>query len=240
MAEMEEYVVDKNLCIDCNTCYTTYPEIFKQVAWQGETKAEAHSPIEQGKYNPWDIVGCCPTDAISKKGKMPPKPEASEELEALPKLEDLGPWEERWARVKNHRESRWEVMKRYGMAAILKEERDKYVMKMEFPDKAPHHILTYQMGLPDHMPDYKYEVNLNDAHNELTVKAYLTDPHFKKLTGKINSFPDRFRRVFKLPMRVDIQRQAYRSKVLTVELKKALPADTQGGEVPDKTPHKAA
>lgn len=219
MAEMDEYKVDKNLCIDCNACYTNYPEVFKQVPWEGETKAEAHAPIETGKQNPWDVIGCCPTDAISKLGEMPPKPEETEE-EALPELEDLGPWEERWARVKNQKETKWEVMKRYGMAAIFKEEKDKFVMKMEFPQKAPLHIKAFQMGLPDNMPDYKYEVKLNDNHDELTINGYLTDPHFKQLTGKINSFPDRFRRVFKLPEKVDISRQAYRGKILTVEMKK--------------------
>lgn len=220
MAEMEQYKVDKNLCIDCNACYITYPEIFKQVEWQGETKAEAHSPIEQGKLNPWDVIGCCPTDAISKLGEMPPKPEAQSKEAPLPKLEDLGPWEERWARVDGQKESKWEVMKRYGMAAALTEEKDRFVMKMQFPERAPLNILTYQMGLPDELPDYKYEVTLNNNHDELIIKGYLADPHFLKLTGKINSFPDRFRRVFKLPCKVDIMRNVYRSKILAVEMKK--------------------
>jgi len=136
MAELEEYVVDKNLCIDCNACYTDYPEVFKQVPWEGETKAEAHAPVEQGKYNPWDVLGCCPTDAITKIGEMPPKPVEAEE-EKVPELEDLGPWEERWARVQNDKESKWEVMKRYGMAAVLDEDKEKYVMKMQFPEKSP-------------------------------------------------------------------------------------------------------
>jgi len=70
------------------------------------------------------------------------------------------------------------------------------------------------------MPDYKYEVNLSEDHYELTIKGYLTDPHFLSLTGKINSFPDRFRRIFKLPHKVEITRQSYRGKILTVELKK--------------------
>jgi len=216
---MEEYVVDKNLCIDCNACYTSYPEVFKQIDWEGETKADSFAPIEKGKLDPWEVLGCCPTDAITKIGEMPPKPEAAAE-EAIPDLEDLGPWEERWARVKNQQETKWEVMKRYGMAAIFEEEKDKYIIKMQFPEKAPHHIKTYQMGLPDTMPDYKYVVELNDSHNQLTINGYLTDPHFKQLTGKINSFPDRFRRVFKLPKKVDITRQSYRGKILVVEMKK--------------------
>jgi len=220
MAEKEEYVVDKNLCIDCNACYTNYPEVFKQVPWQGETKAEAYAPTEVGKYNPWDVVGVCPTDAISKIGEMPAKPEAAEGEEKVAPLEDLGPWEDRWERVKHQTESKWEVMKRYGMAAILSEEKDRYIIRMQFPEKAPLHIMTYKMGLPDQMPEYKYEVELNDNHDQVTINGYLTDPHFKSLTGKINSFPDRFRREFRLPQKVDLAREAYRSKVLTLELKK--------------------
>ena len=108
MADLEEYKVDKDLCIDCNACYTAYPEMFKQVPWEGATKAEAYAPVEPGKYNPWDVIGCCPTDAITKLGEMPAKPEKVGGDEALPPLEDLGPWEERWARAKgkeDHKET---------------------------------------------------------------------------------------------------------------------------------------
>lgn len=219
MSQLEEYVVDKNLCIDCNACYTTYPDVFKQVPWQGETKAEAYASIQEGKLNPWDVVGVCPTEAISKKGEMPAKPEATGEA-AIPKLEDLGPWEDRWARVKDQQESKWEVMKRYGMAATVDEQTDRFFIKVQFPENAPLHIMTYKLGLPSTLPDYEYDVELNAEQNMLTVKGWLKDPHFKKLTGKINSFPDRFRREFRLPNRVEIVRKAYRSKVLTLELKK--------------------
>lgn len=220
MSAMEEYVVDKNLCIDCNACYTTYPEVFKQVPWQGETKAEAYAPISEGKLNPWDVIGVCPTEAITKKGEMPAKPEAGSGEAAAPKLEDLGPWEDRWARVKNQQESKWEVMKRYGMAATVEEQSDRFFIKVQFPERAPLHIMTYQLGLPDTLPDYEYDVELNADHTGVIVKGWLKDPHFKKLTGKINSFPDRFRREFKLPNRVEILRKAYRSRVLTLELRK--------------------
>lgn len=218
MAATEEYVVDKQLCIDCNACYTNYADIFKQVAWEGETKAEAFAPTEEGKYNPWDIVGVCPTDAITKIGEMPEKPEIEEG--ALPELEDLGPWEERWARVKNQQESKWEIMKRYGMAATVTEESDCYFIKVQFPEKAPLHIRTYQLGLPEAMPDYDYSVELSDDKRVVTVVGLMTDPHFKNLTGKINSFPDRFRRQFRLNEPVKIVREVFRSKVLQIQLAK--------------------
>jgi ferredoxin/HSP20 family molecular chaperone IbpA len=220
MAEIEEYKVDKELCIDCNACYTTYPEIFKQIPWEGETKADVHAPTELGKYNPWDIVGVCPTDAIAKMGDMPEKPETDESDDALAPLEDLGPWEDRWERVKGKTNSKWEIMKRYGMAATVTEEDDQYTLCVEFPDEAPIHILTYQMGLPDHLPEYEREITLSEDKTQVTVSAILKDGHFKSLTGKINSFPDRFRRVFKLAEPVEIAREAYRSKVLTLVLKK--------------------
>lgn len=219
MSQLDEYKVDKNLCIDCNACYTTYPEIFKQVPWQGETKAEAHTPIELGKYNPWDVIGVCPTDAISKLGEMPEKPEASGAEELKP-LEDQGPWEDRWALVKDEPESKWEVMKRYGMAAVLDEEKDRYVMKMQFPEACPRHIKAYQMGLPSTMPDYDWSADLSDDGLILTVVGKLADGHFKKLTGMINSFPDRFRRQFHFANRVELRRKSYRSKTLVVEMTK--------------------
>lgn len=220
---MENYKVDKGLCIDCNACYTTYPEIFKRVEWQGEFKAEEHAPTPTGKINPWDIIGCCPTDAISKLGEMPPKPE--KKVEELPPLADQGPWEERWERVKNQKDSQWEIMKRYGMAAVVDEQKDRYVIKMELPDRTPTHVLKFQMGLPDHMPDYKIEVKLDDAARQITVNGKLEDPHIQKLCGKINSFPDRFRRSFKLEERVQLVRQRYINKILYLELKKITDAE---------------
>ncbi len=220
MSQIEEYKVDKNLCIDCNACYTNYPEIFKQIAWNGETKADAYAPTESGKYNPWDIVGVCPTDAISKEGEMPAKPEAKEGEEEIKPLEDLGPWEVRWERAQSQPESKWEVMKRYGMAATLSEEKDHYLVKVAFPERAPLHILTYKSGLPDILPDYKFDVSLSAQGDEVIVKGLLTDPHFKKLCGKINSFPDRFTRKFKFSHPVSLSRQVYRGKVLTLEILK--------------------
>lgn len=221
-AQKEEYVVDKNLCIDCNACYTSYPEVFKQVPWEGETKAEAYAPTTEGKYNPWDVIGVCPTDAISKIGEMPEKPEEDEN--ALPPLEDLGPWEERWERFKDKQDSRWEIMKRYGMAATVTEKSDRYLIKVEFPATTPIHITKFKMGLPDQMPDYDWNAELNPDHNELIVNGKMADPHIKLLCGKINSLPDRFRRTFRFDHKVEVVRKAYRNKVLSVELKK-VPAE---------------
>jgi len=218
-ALLEEYVVSKNLCIDCNACYTTYPEVFKQVPWEGETKAEAHSKVQTGKYNPWDVIGVCPTDAISKIGEMPPKPEIQDSA-ALPPLENLGPWEERWERVKDKQDSRWEVMKRYGMAATVTEKKDRYVIKFEFPATTPLHIRKFQMGLPDIMPDYEWAADLDPTKTELTISGVMTDPHIKNLCGKINSFPDRFRRTLRLNSPVEFVRKSYRNKILSMELKK--------------------
>ncbi len=223
-APAEEYVVSKNLCIDCNACYTTYPEIFKQVPFEGETKAEAYSPTTVGKYNPWDVLGVCPTDAISKIGEMPPKAEGSASA-AAPALEDLGPWEERWATHKDQEDSRWEVMKRYGMAATITEKKDRYFIKVEFPATTPNHITKFQMGLPDTMPDYDWNAELSEDATELTVNGLMTDPHIQKLCGKINSFPDRFRRSFRLTSKVEVLRKAYRNKILSIELKKIAASD---------------
>lgn len=216
-AGLDNYKVDKNLCIDCNACYTTYPEIFKRVEWQGEFKAEEYAPTPAGKINPWDVVGVCPTEAIAKIGEMPPKPEKKAGEEEAAPLEDQGPWEERWARARNHQDSQWEIMKRYGMAAAVTDNGDRFVIKVEFPEKTPHHILKFKLGLPDLMPDYNYEVKQGNSQSEVVVAGKLADPHIKKLCGKINSFPDRFRRSFQLDTPVKIVRERYIKKILYVE-----------------------
>ena len=150
---------------------------------------------------------------------MPPKPEGQGQ-DAVTPLEDLGPWEERWARAKDKQDSRWEIMKRYGMAAALTDKKDRLLVKMEFPATTPTHITKFKMGLPDEMPDYDWSAELDATHTTLTISGTMKDPHIQKLCGKINSFPDRFRRDFRFEQRVDILRKAYRNKILTVELKK--------------------
>lgn len=215
---MHEYKVDKGLCIDCNACYTNFPEVFKQIEWQGETKADVHSPIQAGKLDPWEVVETCPVDAISKVGDMPEREEGSDN--DLPVLEDLGPWEERWEHAKNTKESKWEIMKRYGMAAVINEDENEYTLKMEFPEVAPIHIKRFQANLPDTLPDYAFDVTQNLDKTDVVITGKLEDPHFKNLCGKINSFPDRFKRTFKFPKPVEVTYKNLRTKILVVKLQK--------------------
>ncbi len=197
--EMEEYSVSE-ACIACDACVDDFPDIFKMD--DAHTRAEAYASSPKGTINPWDIVTICPVDAISlTKGEMPPPPEGMEEEEEdlVPvELEDTRPWEIRWAEVKDLEENEWERLKRYGLASSVNETVDQYILRFAMPETVPNHPYKFKWGLPNKMPDYKIDVDLNGTL--LKVSAKLEDKRVRKLCNVANSFPDRFLRDFELPV----------------------------------------
>lgn len=119
-----------------------------------------------------------------------------------------------------------ERRKRYGYVNKIEEADDLYRIQMFFPTIVPPGRLREKLGLPREMPDYQYEVGLEG--NTLTVKARLTDENVLKLTGIVNSFPDRFFRDFALPFEPAGCEHSYKDKVLTIIVRKKSPASQQG------------
>lgn len=227
--QMEEYAVSE-ACIACDACCNDFPDIFKMNG--DHTMAIAFAPSEKGKINPWDAIYVCPVDAISLiKGELPPPPvgkkKAShkEEDKIDPStLTDTRPWEIRWAEAKKTKvEGQWERMKRYGQAVEFEETLDKYLIRIALPEKVPEHQYKYKWNLPDKMPDYKLDVQLNSGGKTLKVKGWLEDTRVKKLCGVANSFPDRFLREFTLARATKELKQNYnpQEKVLDIILEKA-------------------
>ncbi len=196
-APMEEYAVS-DACIACDACCNDFPEIF--IMNPEHTMAKAIAPSPKGKFNPWDIIYVCPVDAISLiKGDLPPPPEgkkkASHAEEAPVVLEDTRPWQVRWEEAKKRpAESAWERMKRYGMATTIDESLNEYHLRFALPERIPDHELKYRWSLPEKMPDYKFDVKLDKNGSRIIVKAWFEDDRVRRLSGAINSFPDRFMR----------------------------------------------
>ena len=222
-AKMEEYFVSE-ACIACDACCDDFPDIFTMNADHTRAQAVAASPV--GKFNPWDIVTVCPVDAISLiKGEMPPPPEgmeAAEEELAPVELEDNRPWEVRWAEVRDQSEPEWERMKRYGLAYTIDETPDKIYVRFAMPALVPNHKFKFKWGLPNKMPDYKIDINLEGRR--LKVKAVLEDKRVKKLCDVGLSFPDRFLREFDLPAEGSSFTQNYdaANKQLDIAIDKAV------------------
>lgn len=219
--QLEEYFVTED-CIACDACCDDFPDIFKMNEAHTRAMAVNQSPV--GKFNPWDIVTVCPVDAIKLTNMpMPPKPEgmAEKKKEEAPAPE-LGDWRKRWEAVKGLPEDQWERMKRYGMASSFSDEGDRYVLKFDMPAKTPNHELKFKWGLPDEMPDYKYDVKTEGK--KIFVKAKCEDEKVGKLSGWMNSFPIMFYKEFYTDVPVKGHKEQYDAdnKVLTVTLEKSV------------------
>ncbi|HKY63379.1 MAG TPA: ferredoxin [bacterium] len=219
--QLEEYFVTED-CIACDACCNDFPDIFKMNADHTRAIATEKSPV--GKFNPWDIINDCPVDAIKLVNlPMPPKPEG-EKKPAAPVAEvDNSDWLRRWEAVRDQLEPQWERMKRYGMASAVDEDKDRYVVRFDMPEKVPNHRLKFQWGLPDLMPDYKTSVQVDG--NNVKIRAKLEDEKVRKLCGWVNSFPDGFLKELNFPVPIKSHRESYdpETRVLEVTLEKASP-----------------
>ena len=74
-----------------------------------------------------------------------------------------------------------ERYRRYGMVNRIQEESDYYQIEIEFPRWVPDSVYKKQFDLPDRMPDYAYQIELED--DTLTVEAKLEDPRFSQVLG---------------------------------------------------------
>lgn len=113
-----------------------------------------------------------------------------------------------------------ERRKRYGYANKFEETKDTYKIRMFFPTIIPPGEPAERLGVPKEMPDYRYEISLEG--DTLTVKAWLTDEKLLKLTGIVNSFPDRFFREFIFEKPVTRFESSYADKKLDITVHKAV------------------
>lgn len=112
-----------------------------------------------------------------------------------------------------------ERRKRYGYANKVEETAESYKIKMFFPTIVPPGPLADKLGLPREMPDYEYDISLEGK--SLIVKGRLRDENILKLTGIVNSFPDRFFKEFILDKQVDRYESDYKDKILYITAYKA-------------------
>jgi ferredoxin len=113
-----------------------------------------------------------------------------------------------------------ERARRYGDVFKLEERDDAYVLRVEFPRRVPPTSLGTQLGLPTEMPDYDFELTLQDG--TFVVQAKVIDPDVRKLTGVAPAFPGEFTTRVALRDRVTGFRHRYQDKTLEVILPKAV------------------
>jgi ferredoxin len=117
-------------------------------------------------------------------------------------------------------EDNLERERRYGEVYRLREESNGYLLQLEFPRKVPPSGIKEELGVGDEMPDYDYDVALQNGF--LVVKGKVTDQNLRKLAAVSPAFPPDFTQNIKLPGRVAGFRHRFVDKTLEVALPKKL------------------
>ncbi len=106
--------------------------------------------------------------------------------------------------------------RRYGEVYRIEDLSGGYFLRLEFPTRVPSSSLGEELGLPDRMPDYDYDIALQNGH--LVVSGKVVDPRVLKLTAVAAAFPPEFTTRVALGRPVVGFRHRYRDKVLEVAL----------------------
>ena len=120
---------------------------------------------------------------------------------------------------RDHFDDKAERDRRYGSIYRVEDRDDAYILRLEFPRRLPPSSLADELGLPPEMPDYDYELSLQDG--TFVVHGRVTDPKVRKLTAVAPAFPPEF--TTRVPLRDPVAgfRHRYRDKTLEVILPKA-------------------
>jgi ferredoxin len=108
--------------------------------------------------------------------------------------------------------------RRYGNVYTIEDRGEAYLLRMEFPRQVPDIGLPDRSQLPDEMPDYDYDLALNDGR--LVVKGKCTDERVRKISGSLGAFPPEFTTVIPLQEKVIGFAHHFENKLLQVFLLK--------------------
>jgi hypothetical protein len=106
--------------------------------------------------------------------------------------------------------------RRYGEVYRLRPEANGYLLEVEFPRVVPPSGVKEQLGVPDEMPDYDYDLTLQNGF--FIVKGTLPDQDVRKVAAVSPAFPPDFVTQVKLPTPIAGFRHRFRGKDLEVAL----------------------
>lgn len=109
-----------------------------------------------------------------------------------------------------------ERSRRYGEAYSVEEENNAYLLRLEFPRRVPVSALKRGLGIGDEMPDYEYELSLQE--DQFVVKGNMTDPDIRKLAAVSPAFPPDFTKRIAFDRPITSFKHRYRDKTLEVIL----------------------
>ena len=108
--------------------------------------------------------------------------------------------------------------RRYGNVYTLEDRGGAFLLRMEFPRLMPDIELAGVPRLPEEMPDYDYELALNNG--QFIVKGKCIDEQVRKISSSIGAFPPEFTTVIPLRERVVGFAHQFEDKLLQVLLLK--------------------
>lgn len=104
--------------------------------------------------------------------------------------------------------------RRYGNVYTVEDRDGAFLVRMEFPRWMPDIGITKREHLPDELPDYDYDLDLQDG--QLTVKGKCTDEAVRKISSSMGAFPPEFITVIPFRERTAGFTHRYENKVLEV------------------------
>jgi hypothetical protein len=120
--------------------------------------------------------------------------------------------------------------RRYGNVYTLEDRGGGFLLQMEFPRLVPNVGLPNSSQLPHEMPDYDYDLALDDG--QFIVKGKCTDERIRKITSSVGAFPPEFTTVIPLKESVVGFSHTFNDKLLKVFLLK-----NKGGQYGERIYH---
>ena len=189
--------IDPVTCIDCGACEPACPVKAIWLEDQVPDDQKKFVAINADFFKGFDKSKSAVYTKKKKEGEGESKEQKSEGVsqkeETVAKevvWKEVEGWEKQWELRKDWVEDRTEIQKRYGRVRSVFEQADRYVIRFFLPEKTPHHPFRYKFGLPDTMPSYTLNAQLEG--NVVWITGKISDPNIVKLCGHANSFPDRF------------------------------------------------
>src|SRR5687768_585477 len=108
--------------------------------------------------------------------------------------------------------------RRYGNVYTVEDRGDAFLVRMEFPRRMPDIGIAKRENLPNEMPDYDYDLELQDG--QLSVKGKCTDETVRKMSSSVGAFPPEFVTVIPFRQKTTGFAHRYENKLLEILVEK--------------------
>jgi len=109
--------------------------------------------------------------------------------------------------------------RRYGNVYTVEDRGGAFLVSMEFPRWMPDIGIASREQLPDEMPDYDYDLALQDS--QLVVKGKCMDENVRKISASVGAFPPEFTTQISFQQRISGFAHHFENKLLKVLVVKA-------------------